>query len=291
MSSNRRIISPSAMVMMGLLAAANLASAAEKPKTSAASGHSLQIENPLPQLPEDIYVPPVPAPKPQPPKPDYKPNPAPPPKPSPDYPLFKPVPPPPAPGHPDNSYVPEPATTPSNSFDYELFKPADYKPDQTECDKQNAGFMRYKKGYTQGKMVFGKSYKFLHEDCNKLDTLYDSLKSKCPFKEICQKDGYLDAVEDCYMNAQDSCIADCAGAGEDTGNMLGTQFCNLAQGGPAAAMAQESPTVQICNAVESTLCYSSFDDYVQQHCADAMDANMDYYNSLSEVCAITNRRR
>jgi hypothetical protein len=81
-------------------------------------------------------------------------------------------------------------------------------------------------------------------------------------------------------------VSDCAGSGLETGNRLGFQFCAIAQQA-AFAPAPESETQIICNAVESTSCYTAFDDYINQNCPGLRDQNMDFYTELSNVCMIT----
>ena len=66
--------------------------------------------------------------------------------------------------------------------------------------------------------------------------------------------------------------------------------------GPQAMSAQETAdasTIAVCNAVESTLCYTALDDWVANNCAAARKdpKNDEYFTNLSASCAVTNRRR
>lgn len=155
------------------------------------------------------------------------------------------------------------------------------------CD-YGRGKKMYNQGYRQGAAIFQISWQALDKNCDQLDFLKKSLVNSCPFSDSCQREGYMTAVNKAYTKAQQGCFTECAGTGKETGHRLGVQFCQIAAAAPAL-MSSDNLTKAVCNAVESTTCYSTFDEYVQGNCPELMDSNMDYYQQLSDVCQITTR--
>lgn len=201
---------------------------------------------------------------------------------------------------PTNNYdytPPAPAPVPTHN-DYGYKKPAHNNYDWQggggggggnfgSCD-YGRGKRLFNQGYKQAAATFQVSWVALNEDCDMLDFLKKSLVDACPFTDTCKRNGYLAAVNESYTKTQQGCFKDCAGSGKETGHRLGVQFCQIAAAGPSL-MSGDNLTKAVCNAVESTTCYSTLDDYVQNNCPDLMDTKMDYYQQLSDVCQITTR--
>lgn len=88
-----------------------------------------------------------------------------------------------------------------------------------------SGARAYKQGYKQASMTFNSSWRYLGKDCDKLDRLYSTLKRQCPSHNDCKQKGYMSALRQKYAYAQDNCVSECAGVGQETGKRLGVQFC------------------------------------------------------------------
>lgn len=122
-------------------------------------------------------------------------------------------------------------------------------------------------------------------DCSQLDSIYKTTSGNAP-EGYCLGKGWRDGAKKQYQSLQSGCISDCAGSGQSTGQSLGSQFCQVTQL-VAAAAAQKSPTVQICNSVEVTNCQVTYDSYVTNNCPDQKAANFGQYQNLRAICKIT----
>lgn len=160
---------------------------------------------------------------------------------------------------------PYPPPYPSNNCNY-----GQGKQQYAQCNKNGATVMQKSFDYTDG--------------CDNIDTTYKAAKKQAPSGPPCCRSGYLAGVDSKYNYLQGKCINDCAGSGKMMGQTIGQQFCAIAA---FASSPTKGVTQQICNAVESTQCRSTYETFVNNNCPDKLTPdNQDYFDSLANSCDV-----
>lgn len=148
------------------------------------------------------------------------------------------------------------------------------------------GKSEYNFGSKNGATTLQTAFNNAGKDCARLDSIYRTVQKNTPKgASICLSKGWQDGAKSKYESLQANCINDCAGSGISTGNAIGGTFCGVASS-PMAASAS-GPTVAICNAVEQSLCESTYEDYVNNNCPEKIAVNRGLYNDLKQTCQIT----
>jgi len=140
----------------------------------------------------------------------------------------------------------------------------------------------YNQGVKQGDAALRKSFNNVGQNCNKLDSVYNTVSNNAPSSPYCLNSGWKKGANNAYTKLQSNCISNCFGVGKSVGKSLGMTFCQVNM----LAAQSSGITKAICNAVEQTSCETTFENYVDNNCPGSKASNMSFYNQLFANCAI-----